>query len=264
MMAGFQMPCPIRPVALCAADERASAARGERSSAWLRPRWPRSFKRPSLRLTVLTRACVSALCIGSTAAFVVHGTYAKFNAVTANVGTFSSGSVLMTNAGTSVCTQVTSGNCGTTILSSNTGMSPGDVGTGTITITNSGTAAATMVLLGAKNAGTSTGFNAFLNLTIHDDSSGYCVYGHASLPFNGACDTVSGLTAQQAADAFPSTNTGSLALPGLGGAGTAWAASEVHNLTVTVEVINSGSVGTSQTGSLDLSWTGTSATGVAH
>jgi predicted ribosomally synthesized peptide with SipW-like signal peptide len=218
----------------------------------------RRFRTPPLRLVLATRVLLSVVCLGATGLLVAHGTYAKFNAVTTSTtNTFQSGTVLMTNAGSSPCTGVSSGSCGTVSLSSNTGMSPGDSGTGTITITNSGSANASMALVASKNASTTTNFNTFLNLTIHDDTSGYCIYGHTSLPYNGSCDDIHGQVSQQSTDAFPSSSTASLSLPNSSG-GSSWAAGESHSLTITVQVINNtGTVPTGATGSLDLSWTNT-------
>ena len=242
------------------------------------PKQPSSSTTPRLRaakarrlgvpggLWLATRLCLSAAALGLAGLVVGRGTLASFNATTTNPGnTFSTASVLMSNAGTSPCTAVTSGNCGTVSLSSNTAMSPGSIATGTITITNSGSAPATMTLTASlDSAYTTSGFNAYLNLTIHDDSSGYCVYGTASPPTNGACDNLTGLTTQQANDAFPgSTAIGPLALPAMAGPNQPWLAPEAHVLTVTVEVIDS-TVPSSATGSLDLSWSGVSLPGTAQ
>ncbi|MBV8086382.1 MAG: hypothetical protein JO247_16365, partial [Chloroflexi bacterium] len=107
---------------------------------------------------------------------------------------------------------------------------------------------------------------ADLNLTIYDNDSGYCIYGHSGTPYNGPCDNITGLTAQVSADAFPTSSSarGPLTLPALSPDGNNWQAGEAHTLTVTVGLINSTSVPTSATGSLDLSWTSSALAGTAH
>lgn len=192
---------------------------------------------------------LSLIGIGLIGSVVSFGSFATFNAVVTNSGNaFATGTLTVTS--------------NTIVLSNNSGMAPGDVATGAITITNSGSLPATMALTATLNPATTASFNLRLNLTIHDDSSGYCVYGHASLPFNGACDTLTGLTSQVTTDAFPASNTGALSVPGT--SATAWAAAEAHSFTVTVELMNATGTPTSATGALDLQWTGTQTAGTAH
>lgn len=201
--------------------------------------------------SVVKRFLMSLLGIGVIGTVVGTGSFASFNAQVTNSGnTFATGTLTVTN--TSIA------------LSNNTGMSPGSVASGTTTITSSGSLAATMTLTATLNtANTTSNFNQDLNLTIHDDTSGYCIYGATgqTLPYNGACDSLAGLTGQGSATAFPATNTGALTVPGTSGA--TWAAGEAHLFTVTVEVINLGGVPTSATGALDLQWTGTQTAGTS-
>lgn len=239
----------------------------EPSRAGLAPRLraveTRRFAIPGA-LWLATRLCLSLAALGLAGLLIGGGTLASFNATTINPSNaFSTASVLMTNSGTSPCTAVmTAANCGTVNLSSNSGMSPGDIASGTISITNAGAAPALMTLQGTLDASSTASFDSHLNLTIFDNSSGYCVYGHSALPYHGACDNLTGLTAQVSADAFPSSSasTGGLTLPGLAGAAS-WAVNEQHTLTISVEVASGGTVPTGATGSLDLSWTGTSLPG---
>jgi hypothetical protein len=225
---------------------------------------PRRRLRPALALA--TRVCLSLACLG-VAGFAINTTAASFNsAVQSTSNTFTTGSLAMTNAGTSACTAVTGGNCGTILLSSNSGMSPGDVATGTIKITNAGNVPGTLTLTASRDSATTAGFDADLNLTIYDNDSGYCIYGHSGTPYNSPCDNITGLTAQASSDAFPTASTarGPLTLPALSPNGNSWQAAEAHTLTVTVGLINSTSVPTSATGSLDLSWTSSALAGTAH
>jgi len=222
---------------------------------------------PSARLATATRIWLSLACLGIAGLAAQHSTHAQFNAaVQATGNTFSSGSLLMTNAGTSACTAVRSGNCGTVQLSSNSGMTPGDLATGTITITNAGGVPATFSLTASRNTATTTNFDQDLNLTIYDNDSGYCIYGHSGTPYDGPCDNISGLVTQSGGDAFPtgSTSRGPLILPAKSPDGNNWPAGEAHTLTVTVGVVNSTSVPTGATGALDLSWTSSSTSGASH
>ncbi|MHB8618928.1 MAG: hypothetical protein ACYDAG_05030 [Chloroflexota bacterium] len=210
--------------------------------------------------SLLMRLSLSLLCLAATGVLLRHTTTAALNATTQNGGTtLTAGTVLMSNAGSQPCSSVNGGNCGSVVMSSNTAMAPGSIASGTIAVTNTGTLPALMSLTVSLNSTyTTSGFNAYLNLTIHDDTSGYCIYGTVSPPTNGPCDNLTLLTSQQPNDAFPGASAiGPLALPALAGPNQPWAAPEAHTLTVTVEVVDS-TIPSTATGSLDLSWTGVS------
>lgn len=220
---------------------------------------------PSGGLGFATRLCLSVLCIGIAGWFAGRGTYASFNAVTSDTASFSTGTLLMDNTGTSACTHVRGGDCGTLQLSSNRNMTSGSVASGTIQITNSGSLPATMSLTASRDTATSSGFDADLNLTIYDNTTGTCIYGHTSLPFSGACDTISGLAGQAANDAFPtnSASRGPLTVPANVPNGNSWQPAEVHTLTVTVELINAAVPANAQ-GVVNMSWTSTGLPGTSH
>ncbi len=192
---------------------------------------------------------LSIFGLGVLGSVIGHGTMASFTAATVNPGTsFTAGTLLMSNSKSASCTQVSyNSNCGAAL--SLTNMTAGQSTSGTLTITNSGAAPATTVTLTTLNA-TTTGLGAYLNITIHDDTTNKCIYGAASVPAAGACTDISALTSQAATTAF--SNVGPLSIPA--SSGSQWTANEAHTFTVTVQVANNVGVPASSSASIDFRW----------
>lgn len=194
--------------------------------------------------------------IGSVIGGSTLGTFSKFTATVTNpTNSFAAGTLLMTNGS---CSSVSSGSsCGTFTLSSgNNGvMVPGDIVTGTFTLSNVGSLAASSMKLTLTNLSATSSLNTFINLTIFDSTSGYCIHGTSqTLPFHGSCDSLTGLTAQQTNDAFAAVSN--LSVPAVGG-GSSWSTSEAaHTLTVTAQLAINASVVAGSTASIDFQWTG--------
>lgn len=193
--------------------------------------------------------------IGSVVGGSTLGTFTNFTAQATNpTNSFAAGTLLMTNGS---CSSVSSGsNCGTFTLSSgdNGVMIPGDIVTGTFALSNVGSLAASSLKLTLTNLSATSSLNTFLNLTVFDSTSGYCVYGHTSLPFHGSCDSLTGLATQQANDAFAAVSN--LSVPAAGG-GSSWSTSEAaHTLTITAQLAINASVVAGSTASIDFQWTG--------
>ena len=188
---------------------------------------------------------VISLILGTT----MRTTRSSFTATTVNpANAFATGTLTMTNSSNlGACSGVTAAPCGAISITGNAGsMVPGDIVSGTVTITNSGGLPATMTLSTQNAAGPLT---PFLTLTIHDDTSGFCVYGQGGSPRasgTGACDATPTPTND------PFDNEASLTLPP--SSGTRWAATEFHTYTISVSL--AAGAGSGDTGSIDLVWQG--------
>ena len=215
--------------------------------------------RPSGARSLVKKLLLSLFGLGLIGSVVGAGSFASFNASVTNAGnTFATGTLTLTS--TSI------------VLSNATGMAPGDIATGTLTITNSGSLTGSMALAASRDAATTGSLTNYVNLTIFDNTTGYCIYGHTSLPYYGACDSLAGLTAAGTNEAFPNsvTTTGALTVPGCNSSSPSvgcsignWALNEAHSFTVTVEMFNTASLPTGSIASVDLNWTATQTAGTA-
>ena len=191
------------------------------------------------------------MAIGTLGGVIGGNTLANYRATATNSSnTFSTGTLVMTNGS---CTAVSSGtNCGS--LFSVTGMIPSSTSSSNVHIVNSGTLPSTM-LLSLTNLSATNSLNSYMNMTIYDTTTSKCLYGKTgqSLPYSGACDTITNLSSQQTATQFAAV--GPLTIPGSGGA--QWAAAQAHDITISVQLIASASVPGNSTVSADVQWSST-------
>ncbi len=194
------------------------------------------------------KVALTVLALGGATAAVVFGSLAAWTATTTNPGnTVTAGQLTLGN----------SKDAAAIITTNVTGVLPGSTQSDTVTITNSSTVALTVTATQSAVTDALSDGNNVMKLTIHDDTTGNCVYPSQA----GACPTLDNTTANAEWDgsAAGTTNLVNLALPGTGGA--TWAASEAHTFTVTWEYTDDGTVNNSandgtSTASFALAWNG--------
>jgi uncharacterized repeat protein (TIGR01451 family)/predicted ribosomally synthesized peptide with SipW-like signal peptide len=195
---------------------------------------------------------LSLLGIGVIGAIVgagTMGTASKFTASVVNSGNqFTAGTLKMDNSGSSSCTGVVASACSTLSLTSNAGMSPGDVATGTVTVKNSGTVPATMTMK-ASNV-SSSGLESSLNFTVFDGATSTCLYGSGC---TATCSSLSGVSSVTSSFA----NISATPVNGSTRSDHRWEPSESHTFTVCVEVISTATSAVQNlTASIDFIWAG--------
>ncbi len=184
------------------------------------------------RVRTPLRAFVTLVALGIATAGIMAGSFAAWTAQTANPGNdVAAGTLTMSNdkAASSVF--------------SATNVKPGDTGSSTVTVQNTGSIPMSVRL--TQDQLTTSGIEASLRLSIHDDTRNWCVY-----PSNaaGACAT------RGAWDGTSSLAT--LPLAATNGA-TQWPAGQSHTFTLSWELVaSSPNSDQGKTGSFRLVWDG--------
>jgi hypothetical protein len=180
------------------------------------------------------RLVVTLLALGIATAGVFAGSFAAWTAGTNNPGNaVTAGTLTMSN----------SKNAAAVFTASN--IKPGDTGSSTVIIQNTGSVPMTTSI--TQDTVSSSGIEANLRMSIHDDTRNYCYWPTQSAGACGGYGTWDG----------SATLTG-LALPATGG-GAQWPASESHTFTVSWQLLSSSSnADQGKTGSFRLVWNGTS------
>jgi hypothetical protein len=182
------------------------------------------------------RMVLTALALGVATAGMIAGSYAAWTAQTTNPGNaVAAGNLAMTNSKN-----------GTYVFSASN-VKPGDTGNSTVTVTNTGSVTGAVKL--TQDTVSSTGIEASLGLTVHDDTRNYCYW---PLPATaGACNYGWG-----AWDASSTLST--FSVPNSSG-GSLWAAAEAHTFTISWQLsASSPNSDQGRTGSFRLVWDETS------
>jgi uncharacterized repeat protein (TIGR01451 family)/predicted ribosomally synthesized peptide with SipW-like signal peptide len=177
------------------------------------------------------RAVLSVVALGIATAGIMSGSYAAWTAQTTNPGNqVVAGTLTMSN------------DKDATSVFSASNVSPGDTGSSTVTVQNTGSLPMTVAL--TQDQLTSTGIEASLRLSIHDDTRNWCVY-----PTNlaGSCGSRGSWNASLTSFPMPATS-----------GAAQWPAGQSHTFTLSWELVTaSPNSDQGKTGSFRLVWDGT-------